>query len=194
MVALNYYVSPEDYLEGERLSPIKHEYRRGLIYAMVGAKKPHVIITGNIARSIGNHLANSPCVVMASDIKVRLVEANCYYYPDVVVTCHPDDLQGNEDFILHPKIVIEVLSKSTAKFDRTGKFVDYQTCPELEEYVLISQTEKLVEVRTRQNDRWETEIYTNGDRIELKSIDWNGPIDDVYQKVTGLTIEETVNL
>jgi hypothetical protein len=50
MVALNYYVSPEDYLEGERVSPIKHEYRRGLIYAMVGAKKPHVIIAGNIAR------------------------------------------------------------------------------------------------------------------------------------------------
>lgn len=194
MVALNYYVSPEDYLEGERVSPIKHEYRRGLIYAMVGAKKPHVIIAGNIATQLNIHFAKSPCVVMASDIKVRLVEANCYYYPDVVVTCHPDDLQGNEDFILHPKVVIEVLSKSTAKFDRTGKFVDYQTCPELEEYVLISQTEKLVEVRTRQNDRWETEIYTNGDRIELKSIDWNGPIDDIYQKITGLTIEETVNL
>lgn len=194
MVALSYYVSPEDYLEGERVSPIKHEYCRGLIYAMMGAKKSHVIIAGNIARSIGNYLANSPCVVMSSDIKVRLVEANCYYYPDVVVTCHPDDLESNEDFILHPKVVIEVLSKSTAKFDRTAKFVDYQTCPELEEYVLISQTEKLVEVRTRQNDRWETEIYQNGDRIQLKSIDWDGPIDDVYQKVTGLTLEETVNL
>ncbi len=54
---------------------------------------------------------------MSSDIKIRLIEANCYYYPDVVVTCHPDDLQGNEDFIIHPKVVIEVLSKSTAKFD-----------------------------------------------------------------------------
>ncbi len=194
MVALNYYVSPEDYLEGERASPIKHEYRRGLIYAMVGAKKPHVIIAGNIARSIGNHLEKSPCVVMASDIKVRLVEANCYYYPDVVVTCHPDDLEGNEDFILHPKVVIEVLSKSTAKFDRTAKFVDYQTCPELEEYVLISQTEKLIEVRTRQNDRWETEIYQNSDQIQLKSIAWNGSIDAIYQKVTGLSLAEPVNL
>jgi Uma2 family endonuclease len=91
-------------------------------------------------------------------------------------------------------VVIEVLSQSTEKFDRTTKFVDYQTCPELEEYVLISQTEKLVEVRTRQNDRWHTEIYKNGDRIQLKSIDWNGPIDDIYQKVTGLATEESVNL
>ena len=159
MVALNYYISPEDYLEGERASPIKHEYQRGLIYAMVGAKKFHVIIAGNIARSIGNYLANSPCIVMSSDIKVRLVEANCYYYPDVVVTCHPDDLEGNEDFILHPKVVIEILSKSTAKFDRTAKFVDYQTCPELEEYVLISQTEKLVEVRTRHSEEGCTGIF-----------------------------------
>ena len=194
MVALNYYISPEDYLEGERVSPIKHEYRRGLIYAMVGAKKPHVIIAGNIARSIGNHLDNSPCVVMSSDIKVRLIEADCYYYPDVVVTCHSDDLKGTQDYIHHPKVIIEVLSKSTQKFDRTTKFVDYQTCPELQEYVLISQTEKFVEVRTRQSDRWETKVYKSGDRVQLKSIDWTGPIEAVYQKVTGLATEETVNL
>ena len=190
MVALKYYISPEDYLEGERISPIKHEYRRGLIYAMVGAKKPHVIIAGNIARSIGNHLDNSPCVVMSSDIKVRLTEADCYYYPDVVVTCHPDDLKGTQDYIHHPKVIIEVLSKSTQKFDRTTKFVDYQTCPELEEYVLISQTEKFVEVRTRQSDRWETAVYKSSDRVQLKSIDWTGPIEAIYQKVPGFdTIE-----
>ena len=194
MVALNYYISPEDYLEGERVSPIKHEYRRGLIYAMVGAKRFHGIIAGNIAAQLNFHLSNSPCNVISSDIKVRLIEADCYYYPDVVVTCHPDDLQGNEDYIHHPKVIIEVLSKSTQKFDRTEKFIDYQTCPELEEYVLISQTEKFVEVRTRQADRWETEVYKSGDRIQLKSIDWTGPIDDIYQKVTGLATEETVNL
>ena len=194
MVALNYYVSPKDYLEGERVSPIKHEYRRGLIYAMVGAKRFHGVIAGNIAAQLNFHLSNSLCNVISSDIKVRLIEADCYYYPDVVVTCHPDDLQGNEDYIHHPKVIIEVLSKSTQKFDRTEKFIDYQTCPELEEYVLISQTEKFVEVRTRQADRWETEVYKSGDRIQLKSIDWTGPIDDIYQKVTGLATEETVNL
>ena len=194
MVALNYYISPEDYLEGERVSPIKHEYRRGLIYAMVGAKRFHGLITLNIATQLNVHLSNSPCNVITSDIKVRLIEADCYYYPDVVVTCHPDDLKGNQDYIYHPKIIIEVLSKSTQKFDRTTKFVDYQTCPELEEYVLISQTEKFVEVRTRQDDRWEIKVYKSGDRVQLKSIDWTGPIEVIYQKVIGLGTEETVNL
>ena len=194
MVALNYYVSPKDYLEGERVSPIKHEYRRGLIYAMVGAKRFHGVIAGNIAAQLNFHLSNSPCNVISSDIKVRLIEADCYYYPDVVVICHPDDLQGNKDYIHHPKVIIEVLSKSTQKFDRTQKFVDYQTCAELQEYVLISQAEKFVEVRTRQADRWETVVYKSGDRVQLKSIDWTGPIEVIYQKVTGLDTEETVNL
>ena len=194
MVALNYYVSPKDYLEGERVSPIKHEYRRGLIYAMVGAKRFHGVIAGNIAAQLNFHLSNSLCNVISSDIKVRLIEADCYYYPDVVVICHPDDLQGNKDYIHHPKVIIEVLSKSTQKFDRTQKFVDYQTCAELQEYVLISQAEKFVEVRTRQADRWETVVYKSGDRVQLKSIDWTGPIEVIYQKVTGLDTEETVNL
>ncbi len=109
MVALSYYVSPEDYLEGERISPIKHEYRHGSIYAMVGAKKPHVIIASNIVTQLNLHLSESPCLVLSSDIKVRLLEADCYYYPDVVVTCHPDDIRSSEDFIHHPKLIVEIL-------------------------------------------------------------------------------------
>ena len=155
MVALSYYISPEDYLEGERLSPIKHEYRRGLVYAMVGAKKSHGIIASNFITQLNLHLADRPCLVLSSDIKVRLPEADCYYYPDVVMTCDPQDIQGDEDFICAPKIVIEILSKSTEKFDRTEKFIDYQTCPQLEEYVLVSQTDQSVEVRTRQGDEWQ---------------------------------------
>jgi Uma2 family endonuclease len=186
MVALNYYISPEDYLEGERLSPIKHEYRRGSIYAMVGAKKPHVIIASNFITQLNLHLAESPCLVLSSDIKIRLLEADCYYYPDVVVTCDPEDIQGSEDFIHAPKLIVEILSKSTAKFDRTEKFIDYQTCPQLEEYVLVSQTEPHIEVRTRQGNQWQTAIYQSGDRIDLKSIDWSSPIETLYQKVIRL--------
>jgi Uma2 family endonuclease len=183
MVALNYYISPEDYLEGERLSPIKHEYRRGSIYAMGGAKKPHVIIASNFVTQLNLHLAESLCLVLSSDIKIRLLEADCYYYPDVVVTCDPEDIQGSEDFIHAPKLIVEILSKSTAKFDRTEKFIDYQTCPQLEEYVLVSQTEPHIEVRTRQGNQWQTAIYQSGDRIYLKSIDWSSPTETLYQKV-----------
>lgn len=171
-----FYISPEDYLASERVSPIKHEYRRGQTYAMVGAKKPHVILAGNLTRLLGNHLTDSPCLVLTSDIKVRLETADCYYYPDVVVTCHPEDINGTEDFIRHPKLIIEILSPSTESFDKGEKFIDYQTSLSLEEYVLVSQTEPHIEVRSLRNSTWETVTYHPGDTLTLHSIHWSSPI------------------
>jgi Uma2 family endonuclease len=179
-----FYISPEDYLEGERQSPIKHEYQRGRVYAMVGAKKPHVILAANLTTLLNIHLRGKPCVVMASDMKVRLTVADCYYYPDVIVTCDPRDLVGTEDFIHGPKLIIEVLSKSTAKFDKGEKFTDYQTCPSLEEYVLVSQTERSLEVRSLINGEWQTAIYQGDDRAVFHSIDWSGKMAEIYDKVT----------
>ena len=111
----NFYISPEEYLEGERVSPIKHEYRRGHVYAMTGAKKPHIVISVNLASLLNNHLRESSCLVLSSDIKVRLEEANCYYYPDVAVTCDERDTSSMEDFILYPSLIIEVLSCPASK-------------------------------------------------------------------------------
>jgi Uma2 family endonuclease len=179
-----FYISPEDYLEGERQSPIKHEYQRGRVYAMVGAKKPHVILASNLTTLLNIHFRGNPCVVMSSDMKVRLEIADCYYYPDVLVTCDPRDIEGTEDFIHHPKLLIEVLSKSTSKFDKGEKFTDYQTCPTLEEYVLVSQTERSLEVRTLIDGHWQTAIYGEGEIVQFKSIDWSGPIVEIYDKVT----------
>jgi Uma2 family endonuclease len=179
-----FYISPDDYLAGERGSPIKHEYRQGRVYAMVGAKKPHVILAANLTKLLGIHLEGSPCVVMASDMKVRLSAADCYYYPDVVVTCDPRDIQGTEDFIEFPKLVIEILSQSTQDFDRGQKFADYQTCPTLEEYVLVSQTQQSVEVRSRLDDAWQVAVYQMDEPIRLQSIDCCLNPIQLYDRVT----------
>jgi Uma2 family endonuclease len=185
----NFYISPEDYLEGERVSPIKHEYRRGHVYAMTGAKKPHIIIGSNLVRLLGNHLLNTPCLVLSSDIKVRLEEANCYYYPDVAVTCDERDTGSTEDFILYPSLVVEVLSPSTAAFDRGNKFADYQTASSLQEYVLITQSEIKIECfRLNAEGNWVSQTYREGDELELRSIDFSCPIAQVYQKVPGLIL------
>ena len=185
----NFYISPEDYLEGERVSPIKHEYRRGHVYAMTGAKKPQIIIGSNLVRLLGNHLLNTPCLVLSSDIKVRLEEADCYYYPDVAVTCDERDTGSTEDFILYPSLVVEVLSPSTAAFDRGNKFADYQTSPSLQEYVLITQSEIKIECfRLNAEGNWVSQIYRQGDELELMSIDFRCPIAQVYQKVPGLIL------
>jgi Uma2 family endonuclease len=123
-------------------------------------------------------------IQMVSDIKVRLEEADCYYYPDVVVTCDPQDVLGVEDYVHSPKLVIEVLSKSTAKFDLGEKFTDYQTCPRLEEYVLVSQTERSLEVRSLLDGVWQVAMYGEGDRVVFQSIGWSGDIWEIYEKVT----------
>ncbi|MEG4088572.1 Uma2 family endonuclease [Microcoleus sp. Pol12B4] len=185
----NFYISPEEYLEGERVSPIKHEYRRGHVYAMTGAKKPHIIIGSNLVRLLENHLLNTPCLVLSSDIKVRLEEANCYYYPDVAVTCDERDTLTTEDFILYPSLVVEVLSPSTAAFDRGDKFADYQTSPFLQEYVLITQSEIKIECfRLNTEGNWVSQIYRQADELELMSRDFRCPIAQVYQKVSGMVL------
>ena len=185
----NFYISPEEYLEGERVSPIKHEYRRGHVYAMTGAKKPHIIIGSNLVRLLGNHLLNTPCLVLSSDIKVRLEEANCYYYPDVAVTCDERDTSTTEDFILYPSLVVEVLSPSTASFDRGDKFADYQTSPSLQEYVLITQSEIKIECfRLNAEGNWVSQTYGQGDRVEFVSANFSCAISEIYQKVPGIIL------
>jgi Uma2 family endonuclease len=182
-----FYVSPEVYLEGERVSPIKHEYRKGQIYAMVGAKKPHIVLASNLAKILGNHLDNSPCLVLTSDIKVRLEEANCYYYPDIAVVCDEGEINSTDDFILYPVLVIEVLSKSTAAFDRGDKFTDYQTCPTLKEYVLIEQSHQKIECyRREESGVWSEHIYGVGDEVEFTSVNYRGSFEDIYRKVPGV--------
>jgi Uma2 family endonuclease len=182
-----FYLSPEDYLAGERISPIKHEYRQGHVYAMTGAKNPHQIIASNLIRLLGNHLLDSPCLVLPPDVKVRLEAANCYYYPDVVVTCDSRDTESTEDFILYPLLIIEILSKSTQGFDRGEKFVDYQTSPALTEYVLIHQDQLQIEIfRLSETKEWIDQVYQTGEEIHLQSVDLTCAISEVYRKVPGL--------
>ena len=182
----NFYISPTDYLEAERISPIKHEYRRGHVYAMTGAKNPHVLISLNIARRLQEHLDNTDCLVFIVDTKLRLEEANCYYYPDVAVTCHSEDTNSTNDFIRYPVLIVEVLSRSTENFDRTEKFADYQTCPTLREYVLVSQNQIKVECfRLDESGNWNSQIYEEGSEVYLESVDFRLPVSVIYQKVPG---------
>jgi Uma2 family endonuclease len=183
-----FYVSPEIYLEGERVSPIKHEYRDGQIYAMVGAKKPHLVLASNLTTLLNIHLLNSPCLVLTSDIKVRLEKPNCYYYPDVAVVCDEREINNTDDFILYPILIIKILSKSTEAFDRGDKFIDYQTCPTLQEYILIHQDQKKIECyRKNQLSEWETILYQTEDQVYFSSINYYGAIESIYHKVPCLS-------
>lgn len=177
-------LTPEEYLQLEANSDIKHEYINGEVYAMAGATDTHVTIAGNIFALLLSHLRGSGCRVYISDMKVRIENKNRFYYPDVLVTCENRDRENNT-FKKFPNLIIEVLSDSTEASDRGDKFADYQSLPSLQEYVLVNTRKTRIECfRRTKEDLWLLQFYEIKDsHFELTSIDFKGNISDVYEEV-----------
>ncbi len=180
------YISEQEYLEGEKISEIKHEYIDGNVYAMAGASKNHQRIIANLTINIGGYLRNTPCEIFSSDIKVR-VDAKKYFYPDVIVVCENDDEDAY--YTESPRIIVEVLSNSTRKFDHTLKRQFYQTLPSLEEYILIEQDFVQVEVY-RKVDSWQSNFYYLGDTVTFQSLDFSLSVAEIYQHVKNDDMQE----
>jgi Uma2 family endonuclease len=194
MIAIPSGFSPEEYLSLEHENTIRHEYRRGLVYAMAGGSDDHSRIAINFLTVINFHLRDGDCRFFSGDVKVNYADA-FFYYPDAFVTC---DSRDNSDRYVkrYPKLIAEVLSPSTEKFDRGDKFEDYRQLESLEEYVLIAQDEMQVECRRRVKDGsgegWETVVYGAGDslrdsfasRVMLQSIELEVAIEELYRGVS----------
>ncbi len=180
-----------EYLELEEKSPIKHEYIHGQVYAMVGTTDVHNTIALNLALLIRNHLRGSDCRAYFADLKVRVEKRNCFYYPDIFVTCDPLDRE-TPTYKSFPKLIIEVLSPSTEAFDRGDKFNDYQTLETLQEYVLVNSKNQRVEAFRRNADGlWLFRTYTSSHKtFELQSINLTASFLDLYEDVT---LEEMTN-
>jgi Uma2 family endonuclease len=177
------HLTPEEYLALEEQSEIKHEYIDGQIYAMSGTTDRHNTISGNLFILLRSHLRNSGCQTYFADIKVQLEETNCFYYPDLFVTCDPQD-KASPIVKRSPKIIIEVLSNSTESFDRGDKFNDYQTLPSLEEYVLINTKHQRIETfRRGRNGLWilQTPDAAGQGLFELKSVGLTEQIAAIYE-------------
>ncbi|MGF1535716.1 MAG: Uma2 family endonuclease [Elainellaceae cyanobacterium] len=183
MIAVPHDISPEEYLAIERQSTIRHEYRRGLVYAMVGGTDNHERIAFNLLKLIDNHLGDSSsCRFHSGNVKVNYTE-EFYYYPDAFVTCDPRD-RDDRYVKRYPKLMVEVLSPSTQAFDSGQKFEDYRQIDALEEYVLISQEQLRVECRCRvSGGDWETTFYDAGDTVMLKSIGLKFAVAELYRGI-----------
>ncbi|MEB3231441.1 MAG: Uma2 family endonuclease [Leptolyngbyaceae bacterium] len=182
-------LTAEEYLLLEAESHIKDEYIDGDVYAMAGASDTHVTIAGNLFALLRNHVRGSGCRVYISAMKVKVEQRNCFYYPDVMVTCDPRD-QEIPNYKLFPKVIIEVLSDSTEAFDRGDKFADYQTLESLEEYVLINTRQQRVECFRRGTDGiWLLQYYRPSNDVstlndfELQSIDFSDTLAALYEDV-----------
>ena len=179
------FISQEEYLDGELSSEIKHEYIDGDVYAMAGASKNHQRIIANSASALLVHLKNASCDVFVSNVKVKA--ANNFFYPDVMVVC--EDTTNHDYYTESPLIIIEVLSKSTRKKDKTLKRQAYQSLPSLSEYVLIEQDFVDVEICRRVN-HWQSEHYFLDDEVYFAAIDLRIPVATLYVRVINEDMRE----
>lgn len=179
------YVTPEEYLTFERQAEYKSEYMDGQVYAMSGASLRHNTIVANIIAELGWQLKEHSHRVLPSAMNIRLPDSRKFFYPDVSVFCgEPQFHDEHTDVLLNPVLVIEVLSESTASFDRGKKFLAYQHIESLQEYVLISQDTHLIEQYVRQTrDSW-TYTATVGldSSVTLPSIACTLSLKAVYDK------------
>ena len=176
-------LTPEEYLQEERTSSVKREYLRGEVFAFAGASPAHNQIVFNLAGILHTQLRSTPCRGYASDLKVQTPGQEMFAYPDLTVVCgEPQFRDEQQDVLLNPTLIIEVLSESTETRDRGEKFLQYIQIPSLRDYLLVSQSEPRIEHYARQPDnRWLLTLTHGLDgEVYLSSIGCTLRLAEVY--------------
>ncbi len=175
----------QEYLEGEQGSDIRHEYLAGQVFAMAGAGEKHNRIAGNLFFHLRAAARGKECGVFISDMKVRVEHNDAYYYPDVMVTCDPQDTESLHKRL--PCLIVEVLSPATEAIDRREKFIAYRTLPSLRYYLLAAQDVRRVELyqRTEKNVQWLYQVLEGTGDIDIVCDGFHAAftLDDIYEDV-----------
>ncbi|MEQ1604475.1 MAG: Uma2 family endonuclease [Pyrinomonadaceae bacterium] len=176
-------LSIDDYFEGEEMSPVRHEYLYGEVYAMAGVSQNHSRITRNLLNLLSSHLKDSRCEAYSENLKVQ-PSAEVFYYPDIVVTCEGDF--KNKFVCQEPKLIIEVTSPSTIQIDRREKLFAYQKMACVQEVVVIDQERVKIELHRRLADgQWITYFFSDTDtELDFQSVGMNLDVSAVYSRVT----------
>jgi Uma2 family endonuclease len=178
-------LTDQDYLRAERQAFEKSELINGEIIAMAGASDKHNLISSNLMIEIGVKLRQGSCRVFSSDMRVKAKKRN-YYYPDLVVVCDDRKYEDNKkDSLLNPKVIIEILSKSTKLKDRNEKLDSYTVLESLTDYILISQDEMRIEHFIKNGEKeWKVRFLTEkSDKLILESINCEVSVEEVYREI-----------
>ncbi len=186
--------SPEDYLDLERASESRHEFLDGDVYAMAGESLSHSRVCINLAREVGNKLKGRSCEPLSPNMKVRTWNASLFAYPDLTIVCgEPIFHDTKKDVLVNPKVIFEVLSPSTEKYDRTTKFLRFRMGNEtLDDYILVSQEKPFVEHFTRQSDGdWRYRSYSSlAESFEIESVECSLSLSEIYDRVQFEPLDE----
>ena len=174
----------EAYLAWEEQQEEKHEFVAGEVFAMAGARREHVVVSGNLYAAFKQRLRGGPCQVYVAGLELRVEAADAFFYPDVVISCDPRD-HAADQFIAHPTLIVEVLSEFTAAFDRGNKFAAYRTLPSLREYVLVDIKARRVETfrRTPENDWLFHESLAGCGECFFPALNVSIPFEEIFENV-----------
>ena len=177
----------EQYLDFEDEALEKSEFFQGLIYAMAGGSPEHGEVSSNTIYALVKALKKQPCKVYSSDVRFKIANSTHYTYPDASVTCNKPEffVYKNTKTLMNPTLIVEVLSATTEKYDRTGKFESYKSIPSFTDYLLISQNCAKVEHFVRQADKsWNCTVSEGLDAIvKIDSLECELPLSEIYLKV-----------
>jgi Uma2 family endonuclease len=175
------FITAEAYIDGELTAEFRNEFINGVVYAMSGVSEAHNDIVLNLIRLLGGAVPPG-CRMFSQSVKLRTDTKSHedYYYPDVFVSCGPRDMKGHvrRDAIL----VIEVLSSTTERVDRGEKFHGYTSLPSLQEYILVSQDKRSIEVY-RRDANWKRDLFGPADTIPLASVSSTLTVDEIYHDI-----------
>jgi len=179
-------LSEAEYLRLEREAETRSEYFDGEVFAMAGGTRAHSLIATNLAGELRSRLEATDCVAYNTDLRVKVEATGLLTYPDVSVVCGEQRfLDDQEDTLLNPTVIIEVLSDSTEAYDRGKKFEHYRHIPSCCEYLLVSQKEPRIEQFIRQPDgQWTLkEAAGLSAEIKLSSLGITLKLREVFAKV-----------
>jgi len=179
-------LSVDDYLAGERVSDVRHEYAAGQVFAMAGGSKRHNRISLKLASLL--QASAGPCITHMADVLVRIDQV--FYYPDLMVVCEPNSDAYVET---NPCLIVEVLSDSTEAIDRREKLYNYQRIAHLQAYVLVAQNERRVDVFRRAGKVWTFETHTGDNEITLDCPALSFTLDQLYSGMDVPAIFEAVS-
>jgi Uma2 family endonuclease len=172
----------ETYLVWEATQTEKHEYHRGEVFAMVGARLPHQQVSGNAAMALRQQLRGTAYRVYMSGTKLHIAAADAVLYPDVIVSCDARDRGSEDRFLAFPALVVEVLSESTAAYDRGAKFALYRTLETLREYLIVDPDSRRVELFRRGADgHWVLHDFTDAAHVDFSSIDVSVAVAELFE-------------
>lgn len=179
------FMTIERYFSTERESLERHEYINGVMYAMAGGTPRHSEVTVNVGTAIKTRLRGSGYKTYNGDLRIFNRDTISVFYADISVICGEPILSAlDNNTVINPLVIVEVLSPSTEAYDRGAKFAHYKRLETLQVYVLVAQDQPRIQTYTRNGDEWTPANFAGLDSVlEIEALKLTAPLREIYEGV-----------